>query len=105
LANLALIRINPDTDSVSIHRLVQSEFLFQLKADDRQDAFDAVVLLLLDKFPSRGESLVDETNWEQAERYLPQVLVLLQKYRDSQKEQEVLKSSLNFLNLICDTLW
>jgi len=84
---------------------VQSEFLFQMKADDRQDAFDAAVLLLKDLFPSRGESLVDEKNWERAERYLPQVLALLQSYRDSQKEQEVLGPSLNLLNLICDTLW
>lgn len=74
-------------------------------ADDRQAAFDATILLLLEKFPDRGESLVDERNWAQAEKYLPQVLAALQRYRASQKEQEVLKSSLNLLNLICDTLW
>jgi hypothetical protein len=84
---------------------VQAEFLFQMTANDRQEEFDATILLLLDRFPSRGDSLVDERNWAQAEKYLPQALVALQKFRDSQKEQEPLKSSLNLLNLICDTLW
>ena len=105
LADLALIRINPDSDKITIHRLVQSEYLFRLTADDRQDDFDATIRLLLDKFPDRGQSLVDERNWRQAERYLPQVLVALQKYGDTQKEQNPLKSSEDFLNLICDTLW
>lgn len=105
LADLALIRINPDSDKITIHRLVQSEYLFRLTADDRQDDFDATIRLLLDKFPDRGQSLVDERNWRQAERYLPQVLVALQKYSDTQKEQNPLKSSEDFLNLICDTLW
>ncbi|OKL62715.1 hypothetical protein UA08_01361 [Talaromyces atroroseus] len=105
LANLALIRINHDTDSITIHRLVQSEFLFQMTLDDRQDEFDATIRLLLDKFPSRGQSVVDERNWKQAERYLPQVLSAFERYCDTQKEQHPLRSSLNFLNLICDTLW
>jgi hypothetical protein len=73
--------------------------------DERQDQFDATIRLLLDRFPSRGQSLVDERNWKQAERYLPQVLVVLQAYCNTQKEQHPLKSSLNLLNLICDTLW
>ncbi|KAK0120265.1 hypothetical protein ONS95_011670 [Cadophora gregata] len=105
LAELALIRILPDTNEISVHRLVQSEFLFHMAADNRQEAFDATILLLLDKFPDRGESLVDERHWKQAERYLSQVLAALGRYCDSQKEQEVLKPSLNLLNLICDTLW
>lgn len=75
------------------------------KNKGRQDKFDATIRILLNKFPNRGQSLVDERNWRRAERYLRQVLVLLQEYCDSQNEHSPLSSSQSLLNLICDALW
>jgi hypothetical protein len=101
LIDLALISVDSITETVSLHRLVQAEFRFYMTEPDRQDNFDAAVVLLLGVFPSRGGSRVIDKDWPTAERYIPQVLALIRNYR----EEQPLRSSSNLCNLICDATW
>ena len=105
LADLALIRVNLANASLSIHRLVQFEFRSHRTRSQRQEDFDAAVLLLLAVFPPRGKGRVIDKNLEIGERYILQVLALIHNYYDSRKELEPLRPTRDFLNLVCDTTW
>ncbi|PVH73049.1 hypothetical protein DL98DRAFT_576474 [Cadophora sp. DSE1049] len=105
LEDLALIRQDIASATVSIHRLVQSEFLFHISAEDRQKAFGSSVSLLLEVFPPRGKSRLVPGDWEKGAKYIGQVLSLLDKYKKSLSEAEPLQSSTNLLELICDAAW
>jgi hypothetical protein len=81
------------------------QFLFHIEKPDRQEAFNAAVKLLLERFPSRGESRLIDKDWPAAERYIQHALALIQSYRDAQMKQEPLRSSGDLCNLICDVAW
>jgi hypothetical protein len=105
LQDLALVRQDVGSGTVSIHRVVQSEFLFYLKTNERQKTFDATVLMLLKVFPDRGKSRVIDKDWATGEKYIGQVLTVLKTYECSLSEQEPLNSSKNFLDLTCNAAW
>ncbi|RFU32517.1 hypothetical protein B7463_g3827, partial [Scytalidium lignicola] len=101
LADLTLISIDKETQTVSLHRLVQIEFRLYNDENDHQRNFDAAVQLLLQVFPSRDRSRIIEDNWPIAEFYLPQVLALIENYR----KEKTIRSSKNLCELICNASW
>lgn len=85
--------------------MVQSEFLFHLEIDDRQNSFDASVVLMLEVFPHRGKSRVIEKDWARGRKYIGQVFSILESYSKALGETVPLLSSKNLLELICNAAW
>lgn len=105
LTDLALARMNAMSETLSVHRLVQHEFLIHISRTESQEGFDSAVRLLLDVFPPRGKSRIIDKDWYMGGKYIAQVLALLRNFRSSQSEAEPLKSSEELINLILDAIW
>jgi hypothetical protein len=105
LTELALVKINAANETLSIHRLVQRGFLLHMSSTENQEGFDSAVRLLLDVFPPRGESRIIDDDWHKGERYIAQVLALLENFRASQNKAEPLQPSEDLMNLILDATW
>lgn len=90
---------------LTVHRLVQREFLRYMAKSESQEDFDSAVRLLLGVFPPRGKSKIIDKDWDKGDRYITQVLALLDNFRKSQTEGEPLQPSEDLMNLILDSIW
>lgn len=105
LTMTALVRNDVESGSLSLHRLVQSESLFRLTANERQEAFDAAVKLLLSKFPDRGIMVPRVDRWEEGLLYLPHISTIANGWHDSQQRLEPLGPTLDFCNLMANAAY
>ena len=82
LLTSAVIKREKDSRTISVHRLVQTQYMFHISAAERLQALSAAADLLWAAFPSadgnRGQ-LYDR--WEQCHLYLQHVLSLRDKYQ------------------------
>ena len=76
-----------------------------MTAADRQAGFDGAVKLLLDEFPGRGSLVIMDSLWEKGDRYLQQIKVIAENWRNSQGGPEALKATVDFCNLMADCAW
>jgi len=92
---------------LSLHRLVQAEFLYQLSEQNRQIGFDAATCLLQHVFPSRAKGHALDKHWPIAQTYIQHVLALMYRYHKSQteREQERLQTTSSFCDLLADASW
>ena len=102
LTQTALVRNDIDGVSLGLHRLVQSEMLFRISENERQEAFDTAVKLVLSKFPDHGIQAPRVDLWEKGLLYLPHVLSIANDWHDSQQRIEPLQSTLALCNLMAN---
>ncbi|KAF2010589.1 hypothetical protein BU24DRAFT_472756 [Aaosphaeria arxii CBS 175.79] len=105
LTDTALIRQSEDRSTLSLHRLVQAEFLNQINHEDQQRLFENSIYLLRQVFPHRGQARVNELEWPAGDIYWPHCLATISKYRDSREEMEPLRPTLEFCKLLDDCSW
>lgn len=101
LQNLALIKRERDTQSITIHRMVQAQLKQFLSQEDRQRSFNNAVMLLCNVFPdedaSRGQ-LYDR--WNLCNRYFQHVLNLKDCFVEEYKASKKFKVSWEFCKLL-----
>ena len=92
----------PEARTYSIHRLVQTQFLYYLPFCSRQQAFNHAVKLVYESFPqSNAQKGQLYDHWEQCTLYSQHVLALKNNYKkESQDQTEPLKSSIVFCKLL-----
>lgn len=105
LLNHAIVRRDDSNRFLSVHRLIQAEYLFQTTMEERQEAFEAAIALLLEVFPHFGQGRVIDSNRHRAEPYIQHVLSLIFNYSMEKDQPNALKSTLKFLELIGDCAW
>jgi hypothetical protein len=84
---------------------VQQECLFRISETQRQEAFDAVIKLLLKKFPSRGPMVTMDHLWEEGDGYLLQIASVASHWRESRQISNPLLATTDFCDLMADAAW
>lgn len=82
LLYLSLIKINQDTEVISIHRLTQEAFYFEMNEEQRRDAFELAYRLVCDAFPKRRMGRHMYEDWGVCEQLIHHVVALQDKYED-----------------------
>jgi tetratricopeptide (TPR) repeat protein len=100
LISLALVKRNKQTRTLSLHRLVQTQFRYYLKLEDRQRAFENATLLVWAAFPSLPLGGQLYQYWEQCRLYLQHILAL----KDNYKRESVGPNSLKPIREFCKLL-
>jgi hypothetical protein len=102
LQNLNLI--NRDDEILSLHRLVQSGYLYD-SICDRQTAFEHASLVICHIFPKqiKGRWLFGE--WAQCQANVKHVLALAQCYETLKKEKLEVKPCNDFVNVLLNCAW
>jgi len=101
LLELALIKRDRKTASISLHRLVQTQFRFHMSSDQRQNAFANAALLLDNIFPTRPRSSHQMYDvWVICRQYLQHVLALMRIYAQEMKTQAPLRPTKHFCQLL-----
>ncbi|KAI0872529.1 hypothetical protein GGS24DRAFT_467087 [Hypoxylon argillaceum] len=81
LLNLALIRRDTSSRTFSLHRLVQTQFLFFLNHEERQKNFNHVSMLVYKAFPQRDVKQSQYYDrWAVCRQYLQHILSLKEHY-------------------------
>ncbi|MCJ1309172.1 hypothetical protein MMC25_002828 [Agyrium rufum] len=99
LLTLALIKRDKETRTLSLHRLVQTQFCYYVSALDNQKAFEETICLLYEAFPqsdAKQGQLYDR--WAQCQLYLQHVLSLKNKYKEAAGGQQTLQPNLRFFS-------
>jgi hypothetical protein len=105
LTETALVRQSEDGSKLSLHRLVQAEFLYHSLVAERQESFENTIHMLRRVFPHRGQARAVESDWPAGDIYWPHCLALIDRYRDSRGEPESLLPTIEFCTLLDDCSW
>ncbi|KAI1083670.1 TPR-like protein [Whalleya microplaca] len=101
LLELALIKRERGTGSLSIHRLVQTQFLFFMDVSQRQAAFSHAATLLNIAFPNKSRSSHQMYDtWSVCRKYLQHVLSLIRAYSNEQGLASPLRPTREFCELL-----
>ncbi|KAJ5729079.1 Tetratricopeptide-like helical [Penicillium malachiteum] len=105
LLNMSLINREPDTQLLSVHRLIQFEFRDYIGADGRQKAFTTAAEQLYSKFPKQinGVSLRNEN--EECKKYAQHVLSLCAHWQFYQFPLEKPGNFDSFTRLLTNCAW
>ncbi|KAK3345809.1 hypothetical protein B0T25DRAFT_460837 [Lasiosphaeria hispida] len=114
LTDNALIDDDGETGKLSIHRLTQEAFIYQkaiyglVDSSSLQTAFDALLGLLVLKFPHAQAHEGLWSRWAECSKYLPHVAALARAYKRFQKKKsatERIQPSLAFVTLMVNATW
>jgi hypothetical protein len=98
---LALLRRDTETRTLSLHRLVQTQFRYFLTAQDRQRGFENAAHLLYQAFPnSNAYEGQLYARWTHCQLYMQHVLSLRDNYMRESKGSEALRPTLEFCLLL-----
>ena len=96
---LALIKRDKLTKTLSIHRLVQTQFQYHRPYEDNQRSFETAAALLNEAFPGPGTGQMYNV-WKVCERYLQHVLKLAENYNKEVSSSTPLKPTLGFCQVL-----
>jgi hypothetical protein len=105
LLDHALVRLDDATQFLSLHRLVQAEYLFQAALAERQEAFEAATTLLLEAFPHVGQGRIIDSDRSRGELYIQHVLSLIFNFSKETHQPNAIRPTRDFLELIGDCSW
>lgn len=105
LLDHAIVRLDDSTQILSLHRLVQAEYLFQATLEKRQKAFEAATTLLLEVFPHCGQGRIIDSDQSRGELYIQHVLSLIFNFSKEKDQPNALRPTRDFLELIGDCSW
>ncbi|KGO70255.1 Tetratricopeptide-like helical [Penicillium italicum] len=105
LLELALIQKAPESGSISLHRLVQTEFEYHLSVEERRQSFINTSKLLFDVFPRSytGQRVLD--NWDTCQLYIPHVIRLNEHYLKQDKNLSKYQPCAEFVKLMAFGAW
>ena len=103
--NLALAKNDPSTGIISLHRLVQVEFIYHIGNERRQQAFELTSSLLYNAFPQIPPGGKMTSQLSDCELYVQHVMSLVRHYRDQNSELPKLKPTPSFCDLIIKYIW
>jgi hypothetical protein len=105
LLTLALIKKNPLSEELSLHRLVQTEFWYYLSISERQEVFNNASMLLYAKFPRKVAGRIMFPNWGECQLYIQHVLALVMLYGSKTEDVVDLHPPVEFCKLLCHAAW
>lgn len=104
LLYFSLIRINDQSNMMSIHRLTQEAYYYEISDQDRYDAFCVTYHLLCDAFPKRAFGRHLYKSWSDCERLIHHVATLQDKYEELRYKDFTVQDE-NFAILMADATW
>ncbi|RWA07908.1 hypothetical protein EKO27_g7190 [Xylaria grammica] len=104
LLDLSLIRINPETGLISIHRLVQQAYFDQMTTESCIDTFNTTFSLLREAFPDRRGETHLYNRWPTCESLHQHVQALSRTYTLI-KDKSPLHDRFRYQTLIRDDIW
>lgn len=102
LQKLGLIDRNDEV--ISVHRLVQSGFVFQ-KDSDRQSAFENTAFVINRAFPKQIKGRWPYGEWDECQANVQHVLALAEVYNKMRREKNGVKSTQNFVEVLSNCAW
>jgi hypothetical protein len=105
LLDHAIVKMDASNKFLSLHRLVQAEYLYQASPTLRQEAFDAATTLLLEVFPHYNLGRIIDADRPRAELYIQHVLSLIFNFPKDRARPDALNPTLSFVNLVSDCSW
>jgi hypothetical protein len=105
LLSLALIKKNPYSEELSVHRLVQTEFYYYLPENERQLAFSNAAKLLYASFPRQISGRLMLQDWGACQRFIQHVLGLVASYSAKSEDGAELQPPVEFCKLMCNAAW
>lgn len=102
LAALGLIKRDIDTGTLSVHRMVQTQFKYFMTPEQRLQCFNDAVCLVSDHFPtedSKAGQMYDM--WEACNRYAQHVVSLQDCFQEEQRLSKAFRASWQFCDLLC----
>lgn len=105
LLTLALIKKDPLEEAISIHRLIQAEFWYNLSESERQEAFNNASKLLYEQFPKQVSGRLMLDRWSICQLYIEHVLSLVYLYRSESDKRTNLHPPVEFHKLMCNAAW
>jgi hypothetical protein len=100
LIALALIKRNRDSKAYSIHRMVQTQYKYFMKDQERQKAFDDAVALVYKVYPQmdgRGQ-LYD--HWAECNYYQQHVVNLADSFKEEHRAWKPFRATWKFCELV-----
>lgn len=104
LLRLALVKKAPGIDELSLHRLVQTEFLYKLNSTERQSAFDHGAELLHGSFPKQINGRMMHADWHHCQLYVQHVVCMATHY-DNKSTDFAYAPSDAFCQLLSNCAW
>ena len=104
LLYLSLIKINPNTGLISIHRLIQEAYLDQMSHESRLSAFTMIFSLLRKSFPPRDGHTHLYKRWAICEQLCQHVQALHNLYF-SIEANALFRQKAQYQHLIRDNAW
>ncbi|KAL6837242.1 hypothetical protein V8C40DRAFT_260266 [Trichoderma camerunense] len=105
LVSLALVKKDSDSNTFTIHRLVQNEFCYSIDSADRQNYFEDAVELLYRAFPQQIKGRLMHASWPVCSKYILHVLRLARRFDSVEKGMERLIPTSSFCKLLCSCAW
>jgi len=81
LISMSLVDRDPETDTLSIHRVIQLEFRKSLDEDTRRKAFRLASTLLLAAFPTQVNGLSLRKEWPRCVLYIQHITTLAKHFQ------------------------
>lgn len=109
-----LVKRESDNLHLSVHRLVQFEFLSYISASKLQEAFDVAATLLCHAFPGQDTEDSLQSRWSLCTEYSPHVLSIMQLFQRSRAKTgqsrsgetiHPLRPSTHFLRVLIHCSW
>jgi hypothetical protein len=100
LTTLGLIKRDIDTGTLSIHRMVQTQFKYFMTPEQRLQSFNHAVSLIADLFPAEDSKAAQLYMWETCNRYAQHVVSLRDCFQEEQKLSKSFKVSWQFCDLL-----
>ena len=105
LLTASLVKREPSTGMLFIHRLIQDEYRNFIGKDEQQTYFCLASTLIYAQFPKLINGLPLRNHWSTCKLYIEHVLVLCLRYQDL-KFSATSEDELNvFLDLSCSCGW
>ena len=103
LANYALI--NREGDVISLHRLIQKEFLFSLKEVERQKVVEATVKLVNSAFPKQINARPLLDRWHECQKYMQHALTLAKFFHEHKNSRPPIQTLPELGELLKNCVW
>ncbi|KAK6000668.1 hypothetical protein QM012_003393 [Aureobasidium pullulans] len=101
LITLALVARDPLTRSISVNRLVQSQYQLFMTGEQRQQSFSKAVFLVWRTFPKPDSAEAQlYKQWSACEKYIQHVLALKDAFKTKSRLFKGFKAPLDLVNLM-----
>lgn len=90
---------------LSLHRLIQTAFLFQLTSEDRQGMFDAAATLVDHAFPTQIKGRAMHAEWQRCQLYIEHAVSLAKLFVWLRAVKLAVIATQPFTDLLSNCTW